>query len=185
VPDSGGPGFFRGGNGINIGYRFQEPGEVSIHDDRWLTYPWGVNGGLPGMRSRKTLVRIDGTIEQLPSKVDHVRVEPGDVLHYITWGGGGWGDPLTRDPTLVAREVERGLVTKTGARRYGVVVAENGALDQAATGRLREQMRAEREPPGIFSFGPSIDELRARAQEETGLTAPQVPVFRQRATAVV
>ncbi len=186
VPDSGGPGFFRGGNGIDIGHRFQEPGEVSIHDDRWLTYPWGVNGGLPGMRSRKTLVRVDGTVEQLPSKVDHVRVEPGDVLHYITWGGGGWGDPLTRDPALVAREVERGLVTTTGARRYGVVVvAANGALDQAATGRLREQMRAEREPPGIFSFGPSIDELRARAQEETGLPAPQAPVFRQRAAAVL
>jgi N-methylhydantoinase B len=38
-----------------------EPGEISIHDDRWLTYPWGVNGGEPGMRSTKRLVRKDGS----------------------------------------------------------------------------------------------------------------------------
>ena len=54
VADSGGPGLHRGGNGIEIVYRFLEPGEISIHDDRWLTYPWGVNGGLPGARSRKS-----------------------------------------------------------------------------------------------------------------------------------
>ena len=61
VADSGGPGFFRGGNGIDITYRFLEPGEVSIHDDRWFTYPFGVNGGRPGARSRKLLRRVDGT----------------------------------------------------------------------------------------------------------------------------
>ena len=53
VADSGGAGLHRGGNGINIVYRFLEPGEISIHDDRWLTSPWGVNGGLPGQRSTK------------------------------------------------------------------------------------------------------------------------------------
>ena len=50
----------RGGNGITIAYEMLEPGEISIHDDRWFTYPWGVNGGLPGMRSSKTLVRKNG-----------------------------------------------------------------------------------------------------------------------------
>ena len=53
IPDTGGAGKNRGGNGLRIGYRFLEPGEISIHDDRWLTYPWGVNGGLPGARSRR------------------------------------------------------------------------------------------------------------------------------------
>ena len=43
--------------GFRMGYRFLEPGEISIHDDRWLTYPWGVNGGLPGERSEKILHR--------------------------------------------------------------------------------------------------------------------------------
>lgn len=60
LPDSGGAGLHRGGNGINIVYRFLENGEISIHDDRWLTSPWGVNGGLPGMRSRKVRGRDGG-----------------------------------------------------------------------------------------------------------------------------
>ena len=93
IPDTGGPGKNRGGNGLRIGYRFLEPGEISIHDDRWLTYPWGVNGGLPGARSRKTLVRRDGSQQLLESKLDHVKVEAGDLLLSDTWGGGGCGDP--------------------------------------------------------------------------------------------
>ncbi len=61
IADSGGPGKNRGGNALRIGYRFLEPGEISIHDDRWLTYPWGANGGLPGKRGTKILQRADGT----------------------------------------------------------------------------------------------------------------------------
>ena len=53
-----------------------------------------------------------------------MKVFPGDVLHFVTWGGGGWGDPLERDPALVELEVRRGLVTDEGARRYGVVVGD-------------------------------------------------------------
>ena len=45
IVDSGGAGLHRGGNGLSMGYQFLEPGEISIHDDRWLTHPWGVNGG--------------------------------------------------------------------------------------------------------------------------------------------
>ena len=55
VTDSGGPGLHRGGNGVEKRYVYLEPGEVSIHDDRWLTRPWGVLGGLPGGRSEKIL----------------------------------------------------------------------------------------------------------------------------------
>ncbi|MEO8898687.1 MAG: hydantoinase B/oxoprolinase family protein [Candidatus Dormibacter sp.] len=178
VADSGGPGLHRGGNGIDIAYRFTEPGEVSIHDDRWFTYPWGVNGGLPGVRGRKLLVRTDGSTEVLPSKCDHVAVGEGDVLHYITWGGGGWGDPLARDAALVALEVDRGLVTRDGALQYGVVLDDALQLDAAATTGMREQMRAGRGELPLFDFGPPIDELRRRCLEETGLPAPQQPVFR-------
>ena len=110
IPDSGGPGLHRGGNGISVGYRFLEPGQISIHDDRWLTYPWGVNGGLPGGRSTKKLVRHDGSEELLPSKCDRVKVDEGDILYFNTWGGGGWGDPFARDAQLVARDYNRGLV---------------------------------------------------------------------------
>ena len=177
VPDSGGPGLHRGGNGIEIAYRFLEPGEISIHDDRWFTYPWGVNGGLPGGRSRKVLVRADGTTEVLPSKCDHVRVEPDDVLHYVTWGGGGWGDPYERDPELVAKEADRGLVTREGGRRYGVVLDDDLGVDVVATEKLRARLREQRGEPAVFDFGPPIEELRARCLEETGLPAPEPPVF--------
>ena len=72
VTDSGGAGFHRGGNGVEKRYVYLEPGEVSIHDDRWLTRPWGVLGGEPGGRSEKILKRADGTEERLPSKCDNV-----------------------------------------------------------------------------------------------------------------
>ena len=66
LPDSGGAGLHRGGNGITIAYELLEPGEISIHDDRWFTYPWGVNGGEPGLRSTKKLVRKNGVKENIP-----------------------------------------------------------------------------------------------------------------------
>ncbi|MEP3725551.1 MAG: hydantoinase B/oxoprolinase family protein, partial [Parasphingorhabdus sp.] len=91
-PDSGGAGSFRGGNGIHMTYRFLETGTVAIHDDRWFTYPWGVNGGQPGDRATKILERADGSKEVVGNKQDGVEVRDGDLLHFITWGGGGWGD---------------------------------------------------------------------------------------------
>ncbi len=177
VADSGGPGLNRGGNGIDIAYRFLEAGNVSIHDDRWFTYPWGVNGGLPGMRSTKYLVRADGSSEVLPSKCDRVEVQKGDVLHYVTWGGGGWGDPLLRSAELVGLEVKRGLVTVDGARRYGVVVDADGTVDEDATLSLRSHLGAVRAPITVFNFGAEIDELRERCLEETGLEPPVAPTF--------
>jgi N-methylhydantoinase B len=179
VADTGGPGLHRGGNGVDVAYHFLEPGTIAIHDDRWLTYPWGVNGGLPGARGRKWIDRAGGTREILPSKCHDVPVAPGDVLHFVTWGGGGWGDPLQRDPALVELEVRRGLVTADGARRYGVVLAgDGGGLDADRTSALREQMRAARpaELP-VFDMGPPLPELLARCQEETGLPAPKPPVW--------
>ncbi|MGN6691260.1 MAG: hydantoinase B/oxoprolinase family protein, partial [Sphingopyxis sp.] len=75
IPDTGGAGKHRGGNGVRLEYVFLVPGEISVHDDRWLTYPWGVKGGAPGERGSKKLVRADGREEILPSKIDHVMVE--------------------------------------------------------------------------------------------------------------
>jgi N-methylhydantoinase B len=178
-PDSGGAGLHRGGNGIHMTYRFLEPGMIAIHDDRWFTYPWGVNGGEPGARARKILEKADGTRLTVGNKVEDVEVEAGDQLHFITWGGGGWGDPLERDPEIVAREVREGLVTEHGARRYGVVVA-SGQADIPATEALRTRLRSGRKASNeIFNYGPPLDELRARCEVETGLPAPRQPVWRQ------
>ncbi|GAA1925029.1 hydantoinase B/oxoprolinase family protein [Arthrobacter gandavensis] len=177
IPDTGGAGLHRGGNGVDVAYRFLEPGTIAIHDDRWLTYPWGVRGGEPGARGRKWIEKADGTTVVLPSKVHDVSVAPGDVLHFVTWGGGGWGDPLARDPELVCKEVRRGLVTPEGARAYGVVCSENGELDADATASLRGKL-AEGRPDELplFNRGGDLADLLANAEAETGLKAPSPPV---------
>jgi N-methylhydantoinase B len=180
VPDSGGAGKHRGGNGINMIYEFLEPGTIAIHDDRWFTYPWGVNGGDPGQRAKKILERTDGSKTVVGNKQDGIKVEKGDRLHFITWGGGGWGDPLERDPALVAKEIRQGLVTVNGARAYGVVIAAGGSVDAAGTEALRAKMRASRPAnAGVFNYGPSIEELRKNCEAETGLPAPKPPVWKR------
>jgi N-methylhydantoinase B len=184
IPDTGGAGKNRGGNGLRIGYRFLEPGEISIHDDRWLTYPWGVNGGLPGARSRKTLVRKDGTTENLPSKVDRIKVEAGDLLLSDTWGGGGCGDPYDREIERVEFDVQAGLVTEKGALNYGVVMKANGKADKAATATLRDRLRAERGTVKLFDRGfDTIEELKGRCKAETGHEPPRQPTFSERVVA--
>ena len=179
APDSGGAGLHRGGNGIHMTYRFLEPGVIAIHDDRWFIKPWGVNGGEPGARARKILEKADGTQMIVANKLEQLMVESGDQLHFITWGGGGWGDPLERDPALVAKEVEQGLVTIAGAKRYGVVIG-----DAAATAALRDAMRAQRTGPlPLFDRGGEIEALRASCLAETGLPAPRQPVWAHAAIA--
>ncbi|MDA0693652.1 MAG: hydantoinase B/oxoprolinase family protein [Proteobacteria bacterium] len=182
IPDSGGAGLHRGGNGLSVAYRFLVDGEVGIHDERWMTYPWGVNGGDPGMRSTKRLVRVDGSEEWLPAKCEDIKVKTGDILYFNTWGGGGWGDPLARSPELVALDVRRGLVSRDGAKRYGVVIADSGAVDTSATEKLRQSLATERgEITEIFNFGGTIEEIKSRCLVETHLPAPETPVFRNKA----
>ncbi|HIL82981.1 MAG: hydantoinase B/oxoprolinase family protein [bacterium] len=177
ISDSGGAGYNRGGNGIRMAYRFLEDGQISIHDDRWLTYPWGVNGGAPGERGTKRLVRADGSEQILPSKCDRIAVMKGDLLYFNTWGGGGVGDPLTRELDRVKTDVISGLVTVEGATRYGVVLDTLGNINQAATTSLRNEMAANRKELPLFDFGGTIEEIKARCLEETGMEPPTQPVF--------
>ncbi|GGC40633.1 5-oxoprolinase [Novosphingobium marinum] len=179
-PDSGGAGLHRGGNGIRMTYRFLADGAIAIHDDRWFVPPWGVNGGHPGKRARKVLESSDGTSRVIGNKVEDVAVEAGDLLHFITWGGGGWGDPLERDPELVALEVRQGLVSGKGARDYGVVLAGDGSVDADATRDLRADLAGSRGELPLFDFGPGLDELRASCERETGLPAPVRPQWHEK-----
>ena len=177
------PGFHRGGNGLRMGYRFLEPGEISIHDDRWLTYPWGVNGGLPGRRSEKILNRVNGKVEKLPSKCDRIKVDAGDLLYFDTWGGGGCGDPLQRPAERVAFDVKAGLVTKKGARRYGVVLNNKNEVNEKATETLRAKMAKARRKVKMFDFGGTVNELKKVCKRETGLEPPRPPEFQTWVTA--
>ncbi|GAA6186574.1 hydantoinase B/oxoprolinase family protein [Aliiglaciecola sp. NS0011-25] len=177
IPDSGGVGLHRGGNGLSVGYRFLNDGQIAIHDDRWLTYPWGVNGGAPGMRSTKLLQRADGSEETLPAKCEGIEVKKGDILYFNTWGGGGWGDPLLREPQLVLDDINRSLVTIQGALGYGVVINDDLTINVEATADLRAKMAAERGDVSLFDFGGDIADIKARSMQETNLPAPQPPEF--------
>ena len=176
ITDSGGAGKHRGGNGLSVAYRFLNDGNIAIHDERWLTYPWGVNGGTPGQRSTKILKRADGTQQILPAKCDGVEVKEGDLLYFNTWGGGGWGDPFLRDCNSVLDDVNRGLVSIEGAKRYGVIIVD-GAVDQQQTTTLRADLSEKRGDTQLFDFGGTIKEIKARCLEETGLPAPETPRF--------
>ena len=178
IPDSGGAGLHRGGNGLSVVYCFLCDGEIGIHDERWLMYPWGVLGGETGLRSTKRLVRTDGSEQWLPAKVEGIKVKAGDLLYFNTWGGGGWGDPFKRDPELVRLDVERRLVSREGAQRYGVVIGDDGAVDGKATADLRARLVAARgEDIGLFNFGGEVEDIRARCAVETHLPAPVKPTF--------
>lgn len=155
VKDSGGAGLHRGGAGIEKVYRLLEPGKVSIHDDREVVPPWGINGGLFGGTSSKWLIKAGSEEEtRIPSKIDNLAVNPGDRVRFVTAGSGGWGDPLDRPAEVVARDVSYDLVSADKAQSdYGVVLTAEGKVDAAATQALRVEMREKRGEPEPFSFG--------------------------------
>jgi N-methylhydantoinase B len=163
VPDSGGAGFHRGGCGVRKIFRFLASGTVSIYDDRHTSSPWGIGGGLHGGRSRKRLARADGSVADLPGKIDFVEVEPGDRLVFETAGAGGWGDPLLRPADAVRVDVEKGFVSAGAAERlYGVALLPDvGSLrvDEGATAALRSRASTRARPQ--FDFGPRPESYAA------------------------
>ncbi|QLD85198.1 hydantoinase B/oxoprolinase family protein [Natronomonas halophila] len=157
--DTGGAGTFRGGHGITKVYTFEEDGAITFQDDRAHTYPWGVDGGSHAQTSEKKLIRTDGTVEELPSKVENVAVQAGDKLVFSTAGGGGLGDPLERETETVATEVRRGLISAEAARdEYGVVLDDDDTVDADATDRRRDEIRQNRDELADFDYGPLPDD---------------------------
>jgi N-methylhydantoinase B len=94
---------------------------------------------------------------------DNEPVKAGDVWQVVTTGGGGWGDPLDREPELVRLDVARGLVSPAAAERdYGVILIDPDGgcrVDGAATEALRARRRAERGPLPMFDRGPRYGQL--------------------------
>jgi N-methylhydantoinase B len=137
--DSEGAGRFRGGLGVEREYTFvAHEAAFTILADRRKFPPRGLFGGGDGQPARYTLVRPDGTATDLPSKATF-RVGPGDVVRYRTCGGGGYGDPMARDPELVARDVrEMKLSPQRAEQAYGVVIdPRTFAVDRHATEETR------------------------------------------------
>ncbi len=133
LPDSGGPGRFRGGLALVREYRFENAeGTLQLRTDRRRFLPYGLQGGCPGTPSRNVL-NPDGERRELPAKCT-LTLRRGDVFRHVLAGAGGWGDPLTRDPERVLRDVREEKLTPEYARReYGV------AIDPATWTVLREE----------------------------------------------
>ena len=104
--------------------------------------PWGFRGGGDGWPSSLVLARADGSNATLPSKVPHTVVATGDCFVCEGPAGGGYGDPLERDPAQVLDDVLDGLISaETAERDYAVVIAPGSRLDAAATEAARAARR--------------------------------------------
>lgn len=140
LPDSCGAGKWRGGLGIARSYRLlADTANLQLRSDRVRFRPYGLAGGDAGRATRNRLF-TDGTASELPGKVT-MPIARGQVIHHEQAGGGGHGDPLHRDPKLVAHDVWNEKITSGFARTHHKVVVDgdSGRLDLEATRRLREQ----------------------------------------------
>ena len=146
--DAGGPGEWRGGVGSIRQIQFLEEGRFSLEGDGHRFAPWGVFGGGEGTTGDLVVNPGTGHEEHLPSKIPDRRTGVGDSIRTVSPCGGGYGDPLKRDPGRVLDDVLDGFVSKENAgAQYGVVLLD-GAVDGAGTDRLRKEMRGERDPAG-------------------------------------
>jgi len=142
-PDSGGPGFHRGGLGAIYEIEMLAEGatDVSLLGERGKFPPFGVNGGKSAALNRFIYQSAGGEhTPPLVSKVTDIRIAQGQRVRLETPGGGGYGDPLKRDPVRVANDVKLGYVTRASARKdYNVVIGHDGSVDTEATAGLRSE----------------------------------------------
>lgn len=153
--DRCGAGRFRGGAPFYRDYRIKVPeATLQIRADRQTTRPYGLYGGSAGAPGAVSL-RSGGAQREIGSKVT-ISVREGDEFSYVLPGGGGWGDPLERDPQAVLRDVRNEFVSASAARaQYGVAIDEETlTLDEEGTATLRGRMRgADRQRPAFVNWG--------------------------------
>jgi N-methylhydantoinase B len=145
--DSGGPGRWRGGLGLTREVRvLVASSRLSVLAEKAVLPPFGVCGGAAGATNRFWVRRGDRPIQPspLPGKVGGFPIEAGDVVLMESSGGGGFGDPLDRDPARVAADLAEGYVTPAGAEREYGVIWRGGRVDEVATRARRESLRAAR-----------------------------------------
>jgi N-methylhydantoinase B/oxoprolinase/acetone carboxylase alpha subunit len=156
-PDSGGPGKYRGGLGMILQFTPLGHMELSQESSRMKLGVWGVNGGgrslvQYGLRKERdgTLTTVSGLDDQgqyHKSLLSNVPFPPGTSFIFAATGGGGWGDPLEREPERVLEDVLDEYVTIEGAEKdYGVVIdREKLEIDHEATRKLREKLGTSEE----------------------------------------
>jgi N-methylhydantoinase B len=145
VTDKAGAGKFRGGVPFRRDYHFLESeGMLQVRSDRRDHRPFGLYGGGQGQPSENYL-NPDSGRGLLPSKLT-MTIRKGDVFRHVLAGGGGWGDPLERDPEAVLSDVQNEYLSANRAKAdYGVIIdIKAWRVDAAATSRHRGEMRAVR-----------------------------------------
>jgi N-methylhydantoinase B len=160
-PDSGGPGLYRGGCGVIRDVRVLcEKAELGTRMENTKFPPYGVAGGQAGRPGKILLNPATPQEREIPPVGDGVQLKRGDLLRLQTCGGGGWGDPLSRDPALVQQDVARGFVSVQGALEdYGVVLDPSSwEIDKAATEERRHQRAKAR---ALFDRGPRFVQAEA------------------------
>lgn len=166
-PDSGGAGEYRGGTGASICWVPHDTdvpitNVVSVFGAAMPTSP-GVAGGHPSNAVRYEMIRdsdvrerfehgeipadkedIDGDVEVMPPKYQ-TQQAPDDVYYCLWQGGGGFGDPLDRDPEKVAQDVREEYVSEKEAQdTYGVILDKDGTVNERETTARREAIREQR-----------------------------------------
>ena len=168
--DSGGAGQFRGGVGLEAAWtpRGAERLVGITNAASWQIPVPGLAGGYPGGGTEQLLVQ--GTANQpLPvgydprsgrtveAKASGIALGRGDIWHARYPGGGGWGDPIAREPAAVVNDVRLGAVSAAAAMAvYGVVLGDTeSGHDEAATAARRNAIRTERLAGRAGRSGPS------------------------------
>lgn len=167
MTDSGGAGEYRGGTGMEFAVAQHDSPDGGLHyvvSGKGVDFPMsdGLSGGYPGApndyiwvhndnvdQGRNDDTRFSQQLDELPGEKETVPwgVYPlmGDDVLYVRWnGGGGYGDPLDRDPEAVRRDTLSGVVSAEAASDVYGVILENGAIDSAATTAQRDRLRESR-----------------------------------------
>ncbi|WP_320537095.1 hydantoinase B/oxoprolinase family protein [Pseudarthrobacter sp. IC2-21] len=170
--DSGGPGRFRGGLGIEKGGTLVDATKtvMSYCCDRARSITWGIEGGLPSIPHGVWMNKGTDQEEFLGSNFSAVPLHSGDSFTRPSAGGGGYGDPLERPFDEVLEDViDQYVSIERAAKDYGVIIREidrdmdQFEIDQAASLELRQQIRADR--PGWLTADPVAVAEKYRAGE--------------------
>jgi N-methylhydantoinase B len=144
IPDSGGPGKFRGGLGFVREYELLDhDARFSLRSTKHTVAPKGIDGGSDGKTGHCTLNPGTAQARVIPSRYSDHTLHPGDVVSLETPGGGGLGNPLERDSAMVLNDVRNGYVTVKRAREvYRVAIEtkdDDYVVNESQTRELRSQ----------------------------------------------